>query len=133
MFKGFRAFVFRGNVIDLAVAVAVGTAFTALVTTTTRSLIEPLVGWVLTLITPGGQIGGTITLAPGYEINIALFIGGVITFLATLTVLYVIFVVPMNRLRRLTGQGEVDTRPPDVKVLEEIRDLLREDLQSRKG
>ena len=141
MFKGFRAFVFRGNVIDLAVAVAVGTAFTALVTTTTRSLIEPIVGWVLTLISPTGQIGGTITLAPGYEINIALFIGGVITFFATLTVLYVIFVVPMNRLRRLAGQlsGQADTenvedlRPADVRVLEEIRDLLREQMAERRG
>ena len=131
MLKGFREFVFRGNVIDLAVAVAVGTAFTALVAAVTKNLVEPIVGWVLHFIGGSGGIGGTWKLADGYEINFAMLIGALITFFVTLTVLYFIFVVPMNKYRRMAGKGEVDTRPPDVKVLEEIRDLIKADQESR--
>ena len=50
MIKGVKQFVVRGNVIDLAVAVAVGTALAALVAAVTQSLIEPIVGWMLSLI-----------------------------------------------------------------------------------
>lgn len=130
MIKGFKAFVLRGNVIDLAVAVAVGTALAALVAAVTQALIEPIVGWILSLL--GGSdvtIGGTITLAEGYELNFALLIGAVITFFVTLAALYVFFVAPMNKYRAVTGQGDVDTRTADVKLLEEIRDLLRQQVE----
>jgi large conductance mechanosensitive channel len=126
MIKGFKEFVFRGNVIDLAVAVAVGTALAALVAAVTQALIEPIVGWILSLIGGSDGIGGTITLAEGYELNFALLIGAVITFFVTLAALYLFFVAPMNKYRAITGQGEVDTRPADVKLLEEIRDLLQQ-------
>ena len=127
MIKGFKEFVFRGNVIDLAVAVAVGTALAALVAAVTQALIEPIVGWILSLIGGSdGSIGGTITLAEGYDLNFALLIGAVITFFVTLAALYLFFVAPMNKYRAMTGQGDVDTRPADVKLLEEIRDLLQQ-------
>ena len=126
MIKGFKEFVFRGNVIDLAVAVAVGTALAALVAAVTKSLIEPIVGWILHFIGGSDGIGGTLTLSDGYEINFALLIGAVITFFVTLAALYFFFVLPMNKYRALTGQGGVDTRPADVKLLEEIRDLLQQ-------
>ena len=126
MIKGFKEFVFRGNVIDLAVAVAVGTALAALVAAVTQALIEPIVGWILSLLGGSDGIGGTITLSPGYELNFALLIGAVITFFVTLAALYVFFVAPMNKYRTMTGQGGVDTRPADVQLLEEIRDLLRQ-------
>jgi len=132
MIKGFKEFVFRGNVIDLAVAVAVGTALAALVAAVTQSLIEPIVGWILSILGGSdGSIGGTITLAKGYEINFSLLIGAVITFFVTLAALYLFFVAPMNRYREMSGQGDVDTRTPDVKLLEEIRDLLREQAEGR--
>jgi len=126
MIKGFKEFVFRGNVIDLAVAVAVGTALAALVAAVTQALIEPIVGWILSLIGGSDGIGGTITLSEGYELNFALLIGAVITFFVTLAALYLFFVAPMNKYRAMTGQGGVDTRPADVKLLEEIRDLLQQ-------
>ena len=126
MIKGFKEFVFRGNVIDLAVAVAVGTALAALVAAVTKALIEPVVGWILHFVGGADGIGGTITLSPGYEINFALLIGAVITFFVTLAALYFLFVAPMNKYRAMTGQGVVDTRPPDVQLLEEIRDLLKQ-------
>ena len=132
MIKGFKDFVFRGNVIDLAVAVAVGTALAALVTAVTTSLIEPVVGWILSLISGSdGSIGGTISLAPGYDLNFALLIGAVITFFVTLAAIYAFFVAPMNKYRELTGQAAVDARPADVQLLEEIRDLLQQ--QARGG
>ena len=126
MIKGFKEFVFRGNVIDLAVAVAVGTALAALVAAVTQALIEPIVGWILSLIGGSDGIGGTITLSEGYELNFALLIGAIITFFVTLAALYLFFVAPMNKYRAMTGQGGVDTRPADVKLLEEIRDLLQQ-------
>jgi len=131
MIKGFKEFVFRGNVIDLAVAVAVGTALAALVAAVTKALIEPLVGWVLHFIGGSDGVGGTILLSDGYEIDFALLIGAIITFFTTLMALYFFFVAPMNKYRALTGQGSIDTRPPDVQLLEEIRDLLKE--QQAKG
>jgi large conductance mechanosensitive channel len=127
MIKGFKEFVFRGNVIDLAVAVAVGTALAALVAAVTQAIIEPVVGWILSLIGGSdGSIGGTVTLSEGYELNFALLIGAIITFFVTLAALYLFFVAPMNKYRSMTGQGAVDTRTPDVKLLEEIRDLLKQ-------
>lgn len=126
MIKGFKEFVFRGNVIDLAVAVAVGTALAALVAAVTQAMIEPIVGWILSLIGGSDGIGGTITLAEGYELNFAILIGAVITFFVTLAALYLFFVAPMNKYRALTGKGGVDTRPADVQLLEEIRDLLQQ-------
>ena len=133
MIKGFKEFVFRGNVIDLAVAVAVGTALAALVATVTQALIEPIVGWILSLLGGSDGIGGTITLSQGYELNFALLIGAVITFFVTLAALYLFFVAPMNRYRTMTGQGGVDTRPPDVQLLEEIRDLLKQQANGTKS
>ena len=133
MIKGFKEFVFRGNVIDLAVAVAVGTALAALVAAVTQALIEPIVGWILSLLGGSDGIGGTITLSQGYELNFALLIGAVITFFVTLAALYLFFVAPMNRYRAMTGQGGVDTRPPDVQLLEEIRDLLKQQANGTKS
>jgi len=125
--KGFREFVFRGNVIDLAVAVAVGTALTALVSAITAALIEPLVGWFFTIISGSdGSIGGTVTLAEGYELNFALLIGATITFVVTLAALYFIFVAPMNKYRTMTGHVDPDSTPADVQLLQEIRDLLQQ-------
>jgi large conductance mechanosensitive channel len=130
MIKGFKEFVFRGNVIDLAVAVAVGTALAALVAAVTQAIIEPIVGWVLSVLGGSdGSVGGTVTLAPGYELNFALLFGAVITFFVTLAALYVFFVAPMNKYRGMRGVGAVDTRSSEAKLLEEIRDLLKERAQ----
>ncbi len=133
MIKGFKEFVLRGNVIDLAVAVAVGTALAALVAAVTQALIEPIVGWILSLLGGSDGIGGTITLSQGYELNFALLIGAVITFFITLAALYLFFVAPMNRYRAMTGQGGIDTRPPDVQLLQEIRDLLKQQANGTKS
>jgi large conductance mechanosensitive channel len=126
MIKGFREFVFRGNVIDLAVAVAVGTALAALVAAVTKALIDPIVVWFVYVITGGKTLDGGPTLPGGAILNVGLLVTGLITFFITLTVLYLVFVLPMNKYRQRMGQSGVDARPADVQLLEEIRDLLKE-------
>ena len=122
MLKGFKDFLLRGNVVDLAVAVVIGTAFTALVTSFTKSFLEPLIG----LIGGGGVDGGTATVN-GQSFTWGAFINAVITFVLTAAVVYFIIVVPMKKLmeRRLWGEEPGPALPTQVELLIEIRDLLR--------
>ena len=130
MLKGFRDFIMRGNVVELAVAVAIGTAFTALVTQLGESFIKPLVG----LVGGGGVQGGKFTVN-GQVFDWAAFVNAVIFFLLTAAVIYFAVVVPYNAFeeRRKRGHGPVDppAPPDDIVLLTEIRDLLRGQSQQR--
>jgi len=130
MLKGFKEFVLRGNVIELAVAVAIGTAFTAVVNQFGDSFIEPLVA----LIGGGGETGGTFTIS-GQVFDYGAFINALIFFLLTATVIYFAVVAPYNALedRRRRGQAPAEAPPPpdDVVLLAAIRDLLRGQSLSR--
>ena len=121
MFKGFREFIMRGNVIDLAVAVVVGAAFAALVAAFSKALIEPIIGIFL-----GGGVDAGKLVINGQVIDFTMMINAVITFVVTLAIIYFVFVVPMNKWRERSGQENVDTAPADVQLLEEIRDLLKQ-------
>lgn len=125
MFKGFKDFLMRGNVIDLAVAVVVGSAFTALVTAFTSNIIEPFIA-----ATGGGEVTGlAIQLQQGNPrsvIDFASVINAVITFLITAGVVYFLFVAPMQKLQAMRKTGSEETEPTDVELLQEIRDLLRQ-------
>lgn len=120
MFKGFRDFIMRGNVIDLAVAFVVGAAFAALVGAFSTALIQPVVGIFL-----GGGIDAGQLEVNGQVIDFTLMINALITFIITMAVLYFVFVAPMNKWRERKGAGAVDTTPAEVKLLQEIRDLLK--------
>ena len=130
MLKGFRDFIMRGNVIELAVAVAIGTAFTAVVTQFGNSFIKPLVA----LIGGGGVNGGRFTVR-GQVFDWAAFINALIFFALTAAVIYFAVIAPYNAFeeRRKRGRGPVDSPPPpdDVVLLTEIRDLLRAQNQPR--
>jgi len=122
MLKGFKEFIMRGNVIDLAVGVVIGVAFTGLVTQFTKSFLEPLIK----LVSGGNELAGTWRVG-GQEFAWAAFINAVITFLLTAAVLYFMVVAPMNRLaeRRKRGQEPEPEAPSDeVRLLTEIRDAL---------
>lgn len=121
MLKGFREFALKGNFIDLAVAVVVGAAVAALIGAISEGLILPVVGIFL----GGGVDAGQIEIN-GQIIDISLMINALITFIITMAVIYFAFVLPMNKLRERLGSGTVDTTPADVKLLTEIRDLLKE-------
>ena len=122
MIKGFKDFLLRGNIVDLAVAVVIGVAFTALVTAFTESFLKPLIG----LIGGGGIEGGTFTIN-GQVFDWAGFINAVITFVLTAAVVYFAVVLPMKTImeRRKRGEEAGPAEPTQVELLTEIRDLLR--------
>jgi large conductance mechanosensitive channel len=121
MLKGFRDFLFRGNIVDLAVAVVIGTAFTALVTALGNAFINPLVKAIT-----GGKIGGTFTVV-GVTFDYGLFITALINFIIIAAVVYFLVVVPVQRVtNRFKKQEEQKpAAPTDIELLTEIRDLLR--------
>jgi large conductance mechanosensitive channel len=120
--KGFKDFLLRGNVVELAVAVVIGAAFTAVVTAFTASFLTPLIA----LFTGGGGVGGTFTI-DGQTFDYGAFVSQVITFVITAAVVYFLVVVPMKKIaeRRARGQEPGPVAPTQVELLAEIRDLLR--------
>jgi large conductance mechanosensitive channel len=131
MLKGFRDFVFRGNIVDLAVAVAVGTAFAALIKQFGDSFIKPLVG----LIGGGGLKGGSFEVR-GQTFDWAAFITAAIFFVITAAVIYFVVVIPMQRVSSMLRrqQEDSDVPPPaDIELLTEIRDLLRAQQERDRG
>jgi large conductance mechanosensitive channel len=133
--KGFKDFVLRGNVIDLAVAVVIGAAFGALVTQFGKSFLEPLIQFV-----SGGDItSGTLPLGAAEDapaIDWGAFVNAGITFLITAATLYFLVVAPMNALARRRKQGdEPEPQRPaeDILLLQQIRDALVEQNARAKG
>ena len=130
MLKGFKDFILRGNVVDLAVAVVVGAAFTAIVTSFTKGLIEPLIN----AVTPPASPGLGVQLVEGKEstyIDLAAVITALVNFLIVAAVVYFAIVLPLNTLkaRRKSGEEAGPAEPTEVELLAEIRDLLRERVQ----
>lgn len=123
MLKGFRDFITRGNIIDLAVAFVIGLAFVALVEVITANLITPIVNVVLGAgASPEGLV---IQLTDDQAINISAIINALITFLITAAVVYFVFVVPMNKYRERLGQSkEEEDAETEIDVLKQIRDDL---------
>lgn len=119
MLKGFREFITRGNVIDLAVAVVIGGAFTALVTVFTRSLIQPLINLAL-----GGGVDGGKVVINGQVFDFGAIVNGAITFLITAAVVYFVFVLPMNKYKERFGKTEKEEVAEEIALLREIRDSL---------
>jgi large conductance mechanosensitive channel len=124
VYKEFRDFITRGNVIDLAVAVIIGLAFTAIVNAIVSGLITPLIG----------MIGGNDFSDLGFTINDSTFeygevINAVIQFLLIAAAVFFFIVKPINMLNERRRRGE-EPEPEDLSdeaaLLTEIRDLLRD-------
>ena len=120
MLKGFKEFIMRGNVIDLAVGIVIGAAFTAVVTQLTDSFLNP----IIQLVGGGGLEGGTFTI-DGVVFDWAAFINALITFAITAAAIYVLVVAPFNHLRERRSKGEEEDVPPTneermLALLEEI-------------
>ncbi|MGY1841164.1 MULTISPECIES: large conductance mechanosensitive channel protein MscL [unclassified Modestobacter] len=122
MLRGFKDFLLRGNVVDLAVAVVIGAAFTAVVTSFSASFLEPLIG----LVSGGGELGGEVVIDQ-QRFTWGAFLSQVISFVLTAAVLYLVVVLPMKALleRRARGEEPGPVVPTQVELLTEIRDLLR--------
>jgi len=123
VFKEFKEFISRGNVIDLAVAFVIGAAFTAIVTSIVEGLITPLIGMVAGL----DFRDMTFTINES-EFSYGIVINAVIYFLSVAAVVFFFVVKPLNVLqeRRRRGQEPVDetSLSDEAALLTEIRDLL---------
>jgi large conductance mechanosensitive channel len=122
MIKGFKDFLLRGNIVDLAVAVVIGTAFTTLVQAFGSSFIDPLLG----LVGGGGPDGMTVTV-DNQHFTFGIFITALITFTITAAVVYFFVVVPMKTVQERLAKGKEQAPvavPEDVQLLREIRELL---------
>jgi large conductance mechanosensitive channel len=122
MLRGFRNFVLRGNVVDLAVAVVIGAAFTAVVNSFVSSFLTPL----MALLGGGGKFGGKWEIDQQF-FTWGAFVSAVIGFLVTAAVVYFLVVLPVHRLldRVVKGDEAAPVGPTEIELLVEIRDLLR--------
>ena len=125
MLKGFKDFLMRGNVIDLAVAVVVGAAFSQVIQGFLQGLINPLIAAVAGRTDL--QSVGTFTLNDA-RFSIGLVLAPLVNFLLVGAVIYLIVVMPLNKLAERRARGvEPETEAPsaEVALLTEIRDSLR--------
>jgi large conductance mechanosensitive channel len=123
MINEFKAFLLRGNVVDLAVAVVVGAAFGAIVNSLVKDIITPLIAAI------GGQpdFSGLSVTINGSQIMYGAFLNALISFLIIATVIFFLVVRPLNHLMARLASGkeeEPEPKDPQLSVLEEIRDAL---------
>jgi large conductance mechanosensitive channel len=120
MLKGFKNFIARGNVIDLAVGVIIGVAFGAIVDSLVKDIITPIIGLI------GGQPDFSAIKVAG--IGIGNFVNSVVSFLMKAAAVYFFIVVPFNQFaaRFMAPPPPPPAVPtPSEKLLGEIRDLLK--------
>ena len=121
MIKEFKEFINKGNVMDMAVGVIIGAAFGAIITSLVNDIIMPLVG----IITGGVNVSGLSVKVGDAVLTYGNFIQAIINFL--IIALAIFFMVKaVNKLtRKKEKEEEKPAKPDDVKLLEEIRDLLK--------
>ena len=132
MLKGFKDFLMRGNVVDLAVAVIIGTAFTNVVTSVVTNLINPLIAAM-----GGANVNGLAwQIVNGNDkaiLNFGSIVTAMINFVIIAAVVYFLIVLPVKAIqeRRKKGQESGPAEPTETELLIEIRDLLRQQQGSR--
>ena len=121
MLKGFRDFLARGNVVDLAVAVVIGAAFTGLVTKFTDSIIQPLIDRI-----GAGKDASygilKIDIGGGQTIDLNVLLSAAINFLLVAALVYFLVVVPYNKLRSKEKAEAAEDK--QLRLLTEIRDAV---------
>ncbi|MUL77887.1 large-conductance mechanosensitive channel protein MscL [Mycolicibacterium sp. CBMA 226] len=119
MFKGFKAFLMQGNIVDLAVAVVIGAAFTTLVKAFTDQVIQPLIA---SIGAGGGRSYGIlrIHLLGDNYMDLNAVLSATINFVLVAAVIYFVIVLPYSRFRTVTEEAV----KKEVELLTEIRDLL---------
>ena len=131
LIKEFKEFIMRGSVLDLAVGVIIGSAFTAIVNKVVEGLITPLIGLVISLFTDGENLNDAMSVLDwpvrkGVTFKFGDVISAIITFLITAFVLFLI-VKAANKAKTF-GRKEVEEEPAEIvtteSLLTEIRDLL---------
>jgi large conductance mechanosensitive channel len=125
MIKGFKDFLLRGNVVDLAVAVVVGAAFGAVVAAFAKDFIGGIIG-AIGGSPDFGRAGFTVNGSP---IILGSTINALINFVIVAAAVYFFVVVPVNHLMNMRKTGEepeVESPSEDILLLQEIRDLLQQ-------
>jgi large conductance mechanosensitive channel len=118
MLKGFKDFIMRGNLVELAVAFIIGGAFATVVTSFTAVILS-----LIAKVT-GGKNPDMTSFKPG-DIPVGAFLTAAIAFLILAFVVYFFVVTPYNKLQERMSKGEEAAPPsPDIALLTEIRDLL---------
>ncbi|MEH0578093.1 large conductance mechanosensitive channel protein MscL [Streptomyces sp. B21-108] len=137
VWQGFKTFLMRGNVVDLAVAVVIGAAFTNIVNSVVKGIINPVIGAVGTKNLDSyssclkGPCTGTGDSATGVRILWGSVLGATLTFVITAAVVYFLMVLPMSKYlatveaRRKAKEGTQEViEVTELEVLKEIRDAL---------
>jgi large conductance mechanosensitive channel len=128
MLKGFKDFLLRGNVVDLAVAVVIGAAFATVVSAFTEKIIQPVINAAGGRGSPG--LGFFIRENDGKTfVDFGALITAIINFVIVAAIVYFVVVVPVTRLMQRRDRGEeppVEAPSEDIVLLREIRDALRE-------
>ncbi|WP_411149268.1 large conductance mechanosensitive channel protein MscL [Streptomyces sp. A30] len=131
--EGFKTFLMRGNVVDLAVAVVIGAAFTNIVNSVVKGLINPLVGAIGTknLDSYSSCLSDNCQGKEGIQILWGSVLGATLTFVITAAVVYFLMVLPMSKYlarqeaRRKAKEGAQEVvELTELEVLKEIRDAL---------
>jgi large conductance mechanosensitive channel len=107
MLKGFRDFILRGNVVDLAVAVVIGAAFGAVVTAFVDNLITPLIAALF----GKPDFSNLVFTINGSQFKYGLFVNAVISFVLIAAAIYFVVVVPMNKMADLRARGQAPEDP----------------------
>ena len=121
----FKSFILRGNVMDMAVGVIIGSAFSGIVTALTTDIINPLINGI-----GGAELGGSIKIYGGQEILYGHFISSIINFILMAFVLFVLLkfvnkIFTVNKKKEEPKKEEPPKKSDEVLLLEEIRDLLK--------
>lgn len=127
MLKEFKKFIARGNVLDLAVGVIVGGAFSSIVTSLVNNIFTPIIG----LIVGGVDFSSLSITFRDTKIMYGAFIQSVIDFLIVAFCLFIV-VKTVNKVTHKKEEKTAKTvKSEELKTLEEIRDLLKNDIQSK--
>ena len=119
----FKEFIMKGNVMDLAVGVIIGAAFTAIVDSLVQDIINPLIGLLGGESLVDGASSLSYTFANGITMNYGNFIGAIINFIIVGFVLFLI-VKAFNKARNAKEEPEEEGPSEEVALLTEIKDIL---------
>ena len=121
MLKGFKDFIMRGNVIDLAVAFVIGLAFAPIVTRIVEGLITPLIARIFGQ--PNLDSVGNIDIGKDAVLAFGPVFTAILNFLAVAAAVYFLIVVPMNKFKKPAVEEE--SGPTEIALLTQIRDSLQ--------
>lgn len=135
MWAEFKKFINRGNVVDLAVAVVIGAAFTAVINSIVNNIIMPVIGYLiadvnfadLKIVLSEAVIENDVVVKPEAAIGYGLLIQAIITFIIVALVIFFI-IKGLNKMKRKEEKKPEapPAKPADVALLEEIRDLIKQ-------